>query len=420
MQRVAIARALVNNPDIILADEPTGALDSETSVQVMDILKEISKDKLIIMVTHNPDLAEKYSTRIIRVLDGEITEDSAPLSEEDLQAERAAEKTMDKGKEKMPSMSIWTAFSLSLKNLIAKKGRTALTSFAGSIGIIGIALITAVSQGLTTYIDLVQESTLSSYPLTIEASSTDIGSLMITFMSIASDQGEGHENDAVYEQSIMYDMVDALNSMETTENDLKAFKEFVDAEYADEESAFHKAVSGIQYTYNLDLMVYTENVDGTIMKSDTMDLLTDIMMESMNVDVTSMMDASSSISGMDTSSMMSSMGGMGGSSMVLWEEMLPGENGQLVSEMVQNQYDLVYGSWPTEYNEVVLVVNENNELDDITLYALGLKPEEEVDAVVDAVINKTELEPIENPWSYEEICDREYKVVLNSDCYTLR
>ena len=418
MQRVAIARALVNNPDIILADEPTGALDSETSVQVMDILKEISKDKLIIMVTHNPDLAEKYSTRIIRVLDGEITEDSAPLSEEDLQAERAAEKTMDKGKEKMPSMSIWTAFSLSLKNLIAKKGRTALTSFAGSIGIIGIALITAVSQGLTTYIDLVQESTLSSYPLTIEASSTDIGSLMITFMSIASDQGEGHENDAVYEQSIMYDMVDALNSMETTENDLKAFKEFVDAEYADEESAFHKAVSGIQYTYNLDLMVYTENVDGTIMKSDTMDLLTDIMMESMNVDVTSMMDASSSISGMDTSSMMSSMGGMGSSSMVLWEEMLPGENGQLVSEMVQNQYDLVYGSWPTEYNEVVLVVNENNELDDITLYALGLKPEEEVDAVVDAVINKTELEPIENSWSYEEICDREYKVVLNSDCYT--
>ena len=418
MQRVAIARALVNNPDIILADEPTGALDSETSVQVMDILKEISKDKLIIMVTHNPDLAEKYSTRIIRVLDGEITEDSAPLSEEDLQAERAAEKTMDKGKEKMPSMSIWTAFSLSLKNLIAKKGRTALTSFAGSIGIIGIALITAVSQGLTTYIDLVQESTLSSYPLTIEASSTDIGSLMITFMSIASDQCEGHENDAVYEQSIMYDMVDALNSMETTENDLKAFKEFVDAEYADEESAFHKAVSGIQYTYNLDLMVYTENVDGTIMKSDTMDLLTDIMMESMNVDVTSMMDASSSISGMDTSSMMSSMGGMGGSSMVLWEEMLPGENGQLVSEMVQNQYDLVYGSWPTEYNEVVLVVNENNELDDITLYALGLKPEEEVDAVVDAVINKTELEPIENSWSYEEICDREYKVVLNSDCYT--
>ena len=418
MQRVAIARALENNPDIILADEPTGALDSETSVQVMDILKEISKDKLIIMVTHNPDLAEKYSTRIIRVLDGEITEDSAPLSEEDLQAERAAEKTMDKGKEKMPSMSIWTAFSLSLKNLIAKKGRTALTSFAGSIGIIGIALITAVSQGLTTYIDLVQESTLSSYPLTIEASSTDIGSLMITFMSIASDQGEGHENDAVYEQSIMYDMVDALNSMETTENDLKAFKEFVDAEYADEESAFHKAVSGIQYTYNLDLMVYTENVDGTIMKSDTMDLLTDIMMESMNVDVTSMMDASSSISGMDTSSMMSSMGGMGGSSMVLWEEMLPGENGQLVSEMVQNQYDLVYGSWPTEYNEVVLVVNENNELDDITLYALGLKPEEEVDAVVDAVINKTELEPIENSWSYEEICDREYKVVLNSDCYT--
>ncbi len=420
MQRVAIARALVNNPDIILADEPTGALDSETSVQVMDILKEISKDKLIIMVTHNPELAEKYSTRIIRTLDGKIIEDTNPLSEQDLQMERAEEKANEGGKQKKPSMSVWTAFSLSLNNLIAKKGRTLLTSFAGSIGIIGIALITAVSQGLTTYIDVMQESTLSSYPLTIESSSTDISSLMGTFMGMASDEGEEHEKDAVYEQSIMYNMVDALNSMETSENDLKAFKEFVEERYADEESEFHNAINGIKYTYDLDLKVYTKNVDGTIVKSDTMEMLTDIMMSSMNVDVSSMMDASSSVLGTDMTSMasMSPMASASGASLVLWEEMLPGENGALVSDMVKEQYDVIYGSWPNSYDEVVLVVNENNELDDITLYALGLKPQEEIDAIANAVADKKELEPVENVWTYEEVCDREYKVILNSDCYT--
>ena len=421
MQRVAIARALVNNPDIILADEPTGALDSETSIQVMDILKEISKDKLIIMVTHNPELAQQYSTRIIRVLDGEIKDDSNPLGEKDLQKERASEKANAAGKQKMPSMSVFTSFSLSLKNLIAKKGRTALTSFAGSIGIIGIALITAVSHGLTAYIDMVQESTLSSYPLTIESSNVDVSSLMRTFMGMATEESAEHDKDAVYEQSIMYDMVDALNSMETSENDLKAFKEYIETEYADEESPLHDAISGIKYTYDLDLLVYTENVDGKIVKSDTMQMLTDIMMSAMNVDVTSMMNASSSITGKDTSAMVSSMssiGAMGGTSLVLWEEMIPGENGSLVSELVQNQYDVIYGSWPTEYNEVVLVVNENNELDDMTLYALGLKPEEEINKIVDAVVDKTEVEPTENTWTYEEICDREYKVILNPDCYT--
>uniref|UniRef100_UPI004056DBB1 ABC transporter ATP-binding protein/permease n=1 Tax=Agathobacter sp. TaxID=2021311 RepID=UPI004056DBB1 len=418
MQRVAIARALVNNPDIILADEPTGALDSETSIQVMDILKEISKDKLIIMVTHNPELAEQYSTRIIRVLDGEIKADTAPLSEKDLQMERAAEKANASEKQKMPSMSLFTSFSLSLKNLIAKKGRTTLTAFAGSIGIIGIALITAVSQGLTSYIDLIQESTLSSYPLTIESSNADVSSLMTTFMGMATNEGTDHEKDAVYEQSIMYNMVDALNNMETSENDLRAFKEFIETEYENEESTLHNAISGIKYTYDLDLLVYTKNADGTIIKSDTMAMLTDIMMSSMNMDVSSMMNASSSMPGMDSSSMMSSMGMMGGSSLTLWEEMLPGENGSLVSDMVKEQYDVIYGSWPTEYNEVVLVVNENNELDDMTLYALGLKSEEEIKAVVEAVADKTELEPTENVWSYEEICDREYRVILNSDCYT--
>ena len=225
MQRVAIARAIVNNPDIILADEPTGALDTETSVQVMDILKEISKDRLVIMVTHNPDLAEKYSTRIVRMLDGVITEDSMPLTDKEIVAEeeKAAAKTEADKKAKKPSMSIFTSFSLSLKNLVSKKGRTLLTSFAGSIGIIGIALIYAVSQGTTAYIDAVQEDTLASYPLTIEEQHTDINSLFTAFLGQAQSSGE-HENDAVYQKALMYEMVNALNSTKVNENDLNAFK----------------------------------------------------------------------------------------------------------------------------------------------------------------------------------------------------
>ena len=414
MQRVAIARALVNNPDIILADEPTGALDSETSIQVMDILKEISKEKLIIMVTHNPELAEQYSTRIIRVLDGEIKSDSMPLSEDDVKKEHEDEQKSANGKQRKPSMSVWTAFSLSLKNLIAKKGRTALTSFAGSIGIIGIALITAVSTGLTAYINIVQESTLSSYPLTIEDTSTDISSLIQTFMGMASDEEKEHEKDAIYEQAILYETVDALNNIETTENDLKAFKKYIESEYADKTSVLYEAISGIKYTYDLDLLVYTKTTDGTIIKSDTQEALRRIMMSGMDVSSATTENGS----GNSSSSMMSPMGGMGGSSMKLWEEMLPGENGQLVSKMVQNQYDLIYGSWPTDYNEVVLVVNTNNELSDIILYALGLKSEEEMDAIAEAVADKAEANIEEKVWTYEEVCDREYKVILNSEHYT--
>jgi len=335
MQRVAIARALVNNPDIILADEPTGALDTETSVQVMDILKEISKDKLIIMVTHNPELAEKYSTRIIRLLDGELTSDSSPLTEEDLKMERAyeedlkAQKAKKRRREKMPSMSLFTSFSLSLKNLIAKKGRTILTSFAGSIGIIGIALILSISQGLTAYIDMVQESTLASYPLTIQATTVDLGTMMQTFMGTASDKEE-HDRDAVYSQQVLYDMVEAMNNLETTENDLKAFKEFIEKEYAKEGSILNEAINGIQYTYALDLLVYTENVDGTIIPSDTRELLSELMAEVLRQNMSEEDAASSNtMADMMTSSPMASMttGGM-----VLWQEMLSGDNGKLVND----------------------------------------------------------------------------------------
>ena len=236
MQRVAIARAIVNDPDIILADEPTGALDTETSVQVMEILHEIARDRLVIMVTHNPELAERYSSRIIRVLDGEITGDTRPLSAEELVGERIHEADEQKKvKTKRPSMSVWTAFGLSLRNLFTKKGRTTLTAFAGSIGIIGIALIYAVSQGTTAYINTMQEDTLSSYPLTLEDQSMDMSSLLMTFMGSAQSSGK-HEQDAVYQKSMVYDMVNALSSMESKKNDLKAFKAYLEEQRTQEGS----------------------------------------------------------------------------------------------------------------------------------------------------------------------------------------
>lgn len=414
MQRVAIARALVNNPDIILADEPTGALDTETSVQVMEILKDIAKDRLVVMVTHNPELAEEYSTRIIRMLDGKILDDSVPLSESESRQYEAAEQQETKSKKsKKPSMSLFTAFGLSLKNLISKKGRTTLTSFAGSIGIIGIALIYAVSQGMTTYINTLQEDTLSSYPLTIEATHTDMSTLMSTFMSTAQ-SSHTHEKDAVYTKSAIYDMMNALNNMETTENDLVSFKDYIETEYADTESSLHDAISGIQYTYDLKLQIYTKNIDGNIIASDTMALMKDMMSEYMGMDMTAMTDM------METSPMMSMMSSAGGgtSAMNLWQEMLPGEDGKLVSDLLEKQYDMVYGSWPTAYNEIVLVLDENNELDDMTLYALGLKSEEEIDAIMQAAIDKTTLEVDTDSWSYQEICDMEFCSILPAECFT--
>ena len=417
MQRVAIARALVNNPDIILADEPTGALDTQTSVQVMNILKEVAKDRLVIMVTHNPDLANEYSTRIIRMLDGVIKDDSMPLSEEEASKEKAKYITdiLKMKKEKKPSMSLATSFGLSLKNLFTKKGRTILTSFAGSIGIIGIALIFAVSQGMTTYIDTVQEETLSSYPLTLEAQHLDMSSLLATFMGTA-ESGEEHENDAIYQKGMFYDMINGLNSMEANENDLAAFKVYIEKELSEESEneELKEAVSGVQYTYDLDMLVYTKSVDGNIIESDTESLLQDLLLEYFGMDLSSMVSMGSSSS---LSAGMASISPMSAAS-TLWQEMLPGENGRLVSSLMEKQYDVIYGSWPTEYNEIVLVVDENNEVDDMALYALGLKSKEDIDALAQAAFNGSQAEPTQASWSYEEICEKDFRVVFNSDCYT--
>ena len=418
MQRVAIARALVNDPAIILADEPTGALDTETSVQVMELLKEVARDRLVVMVTHNPELAEQYSTRIIRMLDGKIVDDSAPLSTEEVAAEiereqmqAAAQSHKRRCREKKPSMSFFTAFGLSLKNLFTKKGRTALTAFAGSIGIIGIALITAVSNGMTTYIDAVQEDTLSSYPLTLEATHTDMGSLLATFIGEATSHGK-HENDAVYQKAMLYDLVNSLNNMSSTENDLRAFKEFLENHLADEskDNELKDAINGIQFGYDLELLVYTKNVDGSIQRSDTEKLLMDLMVEHLSMDMSGFMSMSESygFGGMMT---------MGAPQ--LWQEMLPATDGGLINPLLYNQYEIIDGGrWPAAYNEIVLVVDQNNEIDDMTLYALGLKSKEEMDALAAASKGQETIDVEIKSWTYEEIRAMDFHVVLPFDCYS--
>ena len=413
MQRVAIARAIVNDPDIVLADEPTGALDTKTSVQVMDILKNIAKDRLVIMVTHNPELAEKYSTRIVKMLDGVVTEDSAPLTEKEIQLEEVRDKTVqdeNAGRKKKPSMSLLTSFTLSLKNLFTKKGRTFLTAFAGSIGIIGIALIFSVSQGFQNYIDDIQEETLASYPLTIEKNNTDLSAIMETFMNIDKAEAE-HEKDGVYKRSAIYEIVNAFNDKEGNENDLRSFKKYLETQREDEDSKLSKALNAIQYTYDYDMLVYTKNVDGNILLSDAQKLLSDLMAETMNIDPNAM-------NGMGNSNMMGG-GMMGGMSSKLWQEMLSGDNGKPVNELLEKQYDVVYGSWPNSYNEIVLVLDKNNELNDLALYALGLESKEDISEIMSAAINgNANVEFKQQKWSYEDICSMEYRIVLNSDCYS--
>lgn len=413
MQRVAIARALVNNPDIVLADEPTGALDTETSIQVMEILKKVAKDRLVIMVTHNPELAEKYSTRIIRMLDGNLMSDSNPItSKEEKELPKEIVKKETKKKIKKPTMSFWTAFRLSLRNLFTKKGRTILTAFAGSIGIIGIALILSVSQGMTTYINDVQETTLSSYPITLESSTIDLSELMSSFMNSGGSNKE-HENDAIYKDPIIADLVEALSKVEASENDLKAFKKYLEEQIKIEGSDLQVAVSGIQYTYNMNLAIYTKNIDGKIIKSDVNELMQDMIADFfMQVSSNKKDDTSSSTT--TTSPMLSTMM----NSTKLWQELLPGlTKNEIINKIIYDQYELVDGSWPNEYDEVILVVNEKNELDDLTLFALGLLSQEEIDAIIDAAVKGETLPDDNKKWNYQDLIGLTYKTILPCDYY---
>ncbi len=408
MQRVAIARAIVNDPDIILADEPTGALDSETSVQVMDILKKISQDRLVIMVTHNPELAARYATRTVRMLDGRILADSNPLTDEELTAARRADAAAQTAgrREKLPSMRFSTSFGLSLNNLFTKKGRTILTAFAGSIGIIGIALIFAVSRGTTNYIDEVQEQTLSSYPLTLQQQNIDMSSLMSTFMNTANTQPD-HGDDALYQKTMVYDMVNAMSELDADVNDLGAFKSYLDERLADDSDPLGEAVSGVQYGYDLDMLFYTQDADGNILRSDAMSVMTDHFgdMWGMSADT--------------ASNPMSSLMQQSESGYATWQQMLPGRDGELISPVIQKQYDLVYGRWPSAWNEAVLVMDESNELYDIYLYALGLLPASELDEIAKAAMNLESVETQTESWSYEDVCAAEFKLILPADCYSL-
>ena len=392
MQRVAIARALVNDPDILLADEPTGALDSDTSVQIMNILKEISEDKLIIMVTHNPDLAEAYASRIIRIKDGLIVGDNMPYD-----SGREEQPQVEPGKKKT-SMSFFTALALSTNNLLTKKARTILTAFAGSIGIIGIALIMSLSNGIQNYIDKVQEDTLSSYPVTIQAESYDMSGMMTSLMGVHSEAEENkHENDAVYSSTILYDMMNSMISADKEVNNLKPFKEFLETD-----PEIGQYISSVQYSYDLDMNLYARDVDDNIVKTDITELLQNAM---------------SLTFGGDYSSYFSTFGQYY-SVADAWQEMLPGENGELINPLLKSQYDLIYGHWPENYDEVVLVVNKNNEVSDLVLYALGLKSNsalaDDMQAFMDQENLNTELES----WSYEDICSRIVRYIYPADQYS--
>ena len=398
MQRVAIARALVNDPEILLADEPTGALDSGTSVQIMEILKEISRDKLIIMVTHNPELAAEYSTRIINLLDGQVTGDSNPCTEAELAAAETVpvltKKEQKKAKDpktKRTSMSFWTALSLSFNNLMTKKARTFLTSFAGSIGIIGIALILSVSSGVQLYINSVQEETLASYPIALRAEEMDM-SAMLTSMMGTSSGGDGEERDPekIYSNIVMYELMNSFISAETKKNNLGAFREYMEAH----PEIFDEHTSALQFLFDTDFDVYTKDKAGNTVLVDAGEVFNSVLG-----------DVSSSSMMTSYSSMMTSA-----SAMNIWQELIPGkadENGvrDTVSPMLKDQYDLLYGKWPTAANEVVLIVTGNQELSDMTLYALGLKDRSELSDIMAAIMAQETYEAVVESWSFKDLTE---------------
>lgn len=382
MQRVAIARAIVNNPDIILADEPTGALDSATSVQIMEILKEISKDKLVIMVTHNPQLADEYSSRIIRLKDGSLVSDSNPFNEQEM--------NVDMSVLKRPGMSFKMACSLSLNNLMTKKARTFLTSFAGSIGIIGIALIMSLSHGMQSYIDQMENDTMASYPIEIQANSSDMSTLMTTMMGMKKESKE-HNDSKIYSRPYVEDVLESLSS--SKKNNLSAFKSYIESSKGIE---FRKTAKAIEYDYNLNLQVYNENTDSGLVQVSPNGLLDKLGMSDM-------MSIQSQF--MDSSAMTNDQ---------VWLS-LPESK-----KLRDDEYQLVEGKWPTNYNEVVLEVDENNEITDYALYSLGLLDQDELVKNYQKILNgetdkisKTNLKS----YSVDDILNLKFRLVLNSDLY---
>ena len=377
MQRVAIARALVNNPDIILADEPTGALDTKTSVQIMEILKEISKEKLIIMVTHNPELAEKYSSRVIKILDGVITDDSNPYK-----TDEGSEPEKDKkGKKLKTSMNFLTALSLSLNNLLTKKGRTFLTAFAGSIGIIGIALILSLSSGVRNYIAKVEEDTLSEYPITIAAESVDMSTVLTAMMEQQESEVEERDSNKVYSKNIMTSMISSVSEKVQT-NNLEELKKYLDTE----DNVIRQNSNAIQYSYNIPINIYKEDTENGIVKVNPSTVMDEIM---------GTFSGGSTYKGVN-----------------VWQELLDNE------ELLESQYIVLAGHMPEEYNQVVLMVDENNEISDYTLYSLGIRDVNELKDKMNKIKNGDAVEEDEEQvFSYEELLNLKFKLLLNTDIY---
>ena len=370
-QRIAIARALVNNPDILLADEPTGALDSETSIQIMNLLKEIAKDRLVIMVTHNPDLAKKYATRIIKLSDGKIMGDSNPYDGEKIK------KDIKKVKTRKNFMSFKTALGLSLNNLATKKGRTILTSFAGAIGIIGIALVLSISTGVRNYIASVEKDTLSSYPIMIEAKQIDASSLLETMKS-SKEQSKNEEKNTIVTNDIMGSMI-SIMSKEVQSNDLKTFKAYLEKN----KDKYEKYSNAIQYGYNLNLQIYKNSTD------EVVKLNPNNILESFGMNSNSLMSVSNSV----------------------FMELLDND------DFNKKQYEVLAGSLPKKYDEVVLIVDDNNKISDYTAYTIGLKDAKELDEVMAKLIAGQEVEFEEASYTYDELLNTSFKVVLNTDYY---
>lgn len=378
MQRVAIARALVNNPDILLADEPTGALDTETSIQVMELLKKVANDRLVIMVTHNPELAQEYSTRIVKLKDGEIIGDTNPFN--------VNEKTLEKPKYKnlgKASMSFITALSLSFNNLLTKKGRTILTAFAGSIGIIGIALILSLSTGFQNYIDKIQEDTLASYPLTITSETADSTSMLLSMVSNNKDTEEGNivkENQSI---STMFSKIG--------KNDLTFFKKYLE----DNKNEVDTMVSNIQYNYSISPLIYTKGSNNKVTQLNPSSLL-------------------SSITGGSTmlSSTMSSSS-LIGSGMSVFKEMVDDQ------EMIKSQYDILAGKLPENYDEVILILPGKNEISDLLAYSLGLRDGDELKDMLTKIMSGETVENNNKPLelTYEELMNIPLKLVDATDTY---
>ena len=387
MQRVAIARALVNNPDILLADEPTGALDTGTSVQVMELIKEIAKDRLVIMVTHNAELASEYANRIVKLRDGKIIDDSNPYEIDEAKLEEPKHKNMGKA-----SMSFFTALSLSFNNLRTKKGRTILTSFAGSIGIIGIALILSLSTGVNNYIDKIQRDTMVSYPITIEAQSFDIASMMEVGMDYATSDID-HELDEIYSNAYNLEMANK-STTSIKKNNLSPLKEYLD----NKDNEIHQYIgeNGIVYSYNVSFDTYAYDPNRELINTNGSGFSNRVY-SGMNNDMSMGMSMQSNNSN--------------------FTELLPGSDDLLISPAITDNYEVLYGSWPREYNELVLVLDKNNEISLSALYELGILPSNEYMELLDKVESGVEIEFKTYNWSYEELHNQTFYMVPTSDYY---